>query len=398
MPKCVLAFSGSLDTLIAIAWLKEHHDLDVVTLSVDLGGTADLELLGEQALTAGAVAARIEDVREGYFHDFITPALHALAHYESYLLAAALARPLIARELVRVALEEGATCVAHGSTLKGNDQIRYESAITALAPHLRVIMPHREWNLRNREARLNYAKAKRLPVRKGPSSEYKYDLNLWGQSVKCEAFGDTSKPIPEEAYTLTTSLLNAPNEPETVQIEFREGVPVGLNGKRIAPIALLEQLNQTAGRHGIGRTDLIEDRLVGFKSHEVYEAPAATVLYAAKRALEQMTLSRETLQVREGLSLAYGRCVYNGQWFSDLRSALDEFYRRINQNVNGQVTMGLYKGNATVVTRQSDFSLYNAETASSEFADASASETSRGFSKLFTLPVTTEARRKKSSE
>ncbi|MCZ7648393.1 MAG: argininosuccinate synthase [Planctomycetota bacterium] len=394
MPKCVLAFSGSLDTLVMIPWLKEHRDLDVVTLSVNLGGETDLEELGEQALLAGAVSARIEDVRDAFFRDFISPSLRALAHYESYLLAAALARPLIARELVRVALEEGASCVAHGSTLKGNDQVRFESAISTLAPKLNVIMPHREWNLRTRDQRVKAARLKRLRLPAGRQSDYKYDFNLWGQSIKCEAFADPSKAIPEDAYTMTQNAVSAPNEPEQVQIEFLEGVPVGLDGRRMAPVQMLEDLNRAAGRHGIGRADLIEDRLVGFKSHEVYEAPAATVFYIAKRALESLTLSRETLQVREGLAVAYGRCVYNGQWFSDLREALDGFYNRINQNVTGKVTLRLYKGNATVVARESEFSLYSAETALSESVEDSPAE-SKGFSKLFTLPLTAEARRKK---
>lgn len=393
MAKCILAFSGSLETLIAIPWLKEHHDFDVITLSVNLGGNTDLEVLGEQALVAGAVAARVEDMQDAYFKDFISPVLRSLAHYETYLLAAALARPLVARELVRVALEEGATHVAHCSSVRGNDQVRLHAAITALAPHLKIVTPTREWELHTPEQREQYARNRRLPVpTRKVQGAYKYDLNLWGQSIKCQVLDDPSKPPPEECYTLSRNPVDAPNEPEDVVIEFKAGLPVGLDGKRMACVPLMEQLNALAGKHGIGRADLIEDRLVGFKSHEVYEAPAATVLYGAKRGLEQMTLSRETLQVREGLSVAYGRCVYNGQWFSDLREALDAFYERINQNVTGTVTVRLYKGNATVVARSSEFSLYQAPAAGAdEFSEGAA----QGFIQVWSLPLTAEARRKK---
>jgi len=396
MAKCVLAFSGGLDTLVAISWLKERRNLDVVALAVNLGQGEDLEELGEIALRAGAVAARVEDLRDSFFNDFIGPTLRALAHYEKdYLLAAALSRPLIARELVRVAAEEGATHVAHGCSGKGNDQIRFEAGIASLAPYLKIVAPLREWEYKNRSQRLEYAKAKRLPLPKSRVGEhnYGYDLNLWGQSIEVGALDDPSNPPPEDAYTLTVSPMKAPNEPEQVEIEFKEGLPVGLNGTPMAPAALIAQLNQRAGAHGIGRTDVIEDRLIGFKSREVYEAPAATTLYAAKRALEQMTLSRETLQVREGLAVAYGRTVYNGQWFSDLREALDEFYIRINKNVSGKVMVRLFKGVATVIARSSESSLYTTGVAAQrEQLDNEAAE---GFIKVWSLPLRAEAKRKK---
>jgi len=395
MPKCVLAFSGGLDTLVAISWLKERRNFDVVALSVDLGQGQDLEQLGEIALRAGAVSARIEDLRETFFRDFVAPTFRALAHYEAqYLLASALSRPLIARELTRVAGEEAATHVAHGCSGKGNDQIRFEAGVAVLAPYLKIVAPLREWEYKTREERLQYAIAKRLPLPKQTGSHaYGYDLNLWGQSIELGALEDPSKPCPEEAYTLTVSPLNAPNEPEEVEIEFREGLPAGLNGKRIGAVALIEKLNLVAGSHGIGRTDVIEDRLIGFKSREIYEAPAATTLYVAKRALEQMTLSRETLQVREGLAVAYGRCIYNGQWYSDLREGLDHFYERINKNVSGRVTVRLYKGQVTVVARSSECSLYTAGAAAQrEQLDNEAAE---GFIKIWSLPMVAEAKRKK---
>ena len=393
MAKCVLAFSGGLDTLVAISWLKERRNLDVVALAVDLGQGADPEQLGEAALSAGAVSARLEDLRESFFKDFITPSLRALAHYEThYLLASALSRPLIARELVRVAAEEGATHVAHGCSSKGNDQIRFEAAIGVLAPFLKIVAPLREWEYRDREQRLEYAKTKKLvlPKRADTDMRYGYDMNLWGQSIECGALEDPSKPPPEEAYTLTVSAMAAPNQPEEIEIEFREGLPVGLNGKRMSAVALIEQLNTQAGKHGIGRKDTVEDRVIGFKSREVYEAPAATTLYSAKRALEQICLSRETLQVREGLATAYGRVVYNGQWFSDLREALDSFYDRINKNVSGKVTLRLYKGLATIVARSSEFSLLSAVP-----RDQINNETAAGFIKLWNLPLAAEAKRKK---
>jgi argininosuccinate synthase len=394
MPKCVLAFSGGLDTLVAISWLRERRNFDVVALAVDLGQGEDLEALGELALRAGASAARVEDLRESFFKDFIAPSLRALAHYEKdYLLAAALSRPLIARELVRVAADEGASFVAHGCSAKGNDQIRFETAIAALAPNLKVVAPLREWEYHNREQRLEYAKAKRLPLPppKRSGLSYGYDLNLWGESIELGSLEDPSRPPPEDAYSLTVNPIYAPNQPEQVELEFREGLPVGLNGKHINPVEIVEKLNKMAGAHGVGRTDLIEDRLIGYKSREVYEAPAATTLYTTKRALEQMTLSRETLQVREGLAVAYGRCVYNGQWFSDLREALDAFFERTNKNVSGKVAFYLYKGTVTVTARSSDCSLYGAVGQSAQLSNTAA----EGFIKVWSMPLTAEAKRKK---
>ncbi|MGD0090309.1 MAG: argininosuccinate synthase [Planctomycetota bacterium] len=396
MPKCVLAFSGGLDTLVAISWLKERRNLDVVALAVDLGQGEDLEELGELALRAGAAQARVEDLRESFYKGFVAPCLRALAHYEKdYLLAAALSRPLIARELVRVAADEGASVVAHGCSAKGNDQIRFEAAIASLAPALRIVAPLREWEYHTREQRLEYAKAKRWPMPKQRLSSLAYgrDLNLWGQSIDLGAQEDPSQAPPENAYTMTVNPVRAPNEPEEAEVEFGEGLPVGLNGKRMNAVPLIEQLNRMAGAHGIGRTDIIEDRLMGYKSREVYEAPAAATLYVAKRALEQMTLSRETLQVREGLAAAYGRCVYNGQWYSDLREALDAFYERTNKNVTGKVSFRLYKGQVTVMARSSEFSLYHTGAAAqNELLSGPAAE---GFITVWNLPLAAEAKRKK---
>jgi argininosuccinate synthase len=394
MPKCVLAFNGSQESLLAIPWLKEHYDLDVVTLSVDVGGDADLEALGEQALMSGAVSARIEDLRDAFFNDFITPALRALAHYQTYLLGTALSRPLVARELVRVALEEGATHVAHGSSIRGNDQVRLETAIQVLAPQLKILSPQHEWDLKTIEQRMQYARSKRISVPAQKEQTFRYDLTLWGQSIKSPSFEDPAFAPPEEAYTLTCSAQTAPNESQDVAIEFRDGLPVGLNGQRLPAVELIAELNRIAGSHGIGRSDLIEDRLIGFKSREVYEAPAATVLHAAKRGLEQMTLSRESLQVREGLSVAYGRCVYNGQWYSDIREALDGFFERLNLNVAGSVTLRLYKGTAQVIARSSECSLYGGGAAAADL-DLLDNQAARGFIKVWSLPLSAEARRRK---
>lgn len=403
MQKCVLAFSGGLDTLVAINWLKERRNFDVVALAVDLGQGEDLDELGETALLAGAVSARVEDLRDVFFRDFIANALRAMAHYEqNYLLSSALSRPLIARELVRVAQEEGATHVAHGCSGKGNDQIRFETGIAALAPHLKIIAPLREWEYKNREERIKYAQAQRLPMPKLKSGGIRcgYDLNVWGQAIECGALDDPAAAPPEDAYTLTVSAMKAPNEPAEVEIEFREGLLVGLSGKdipqsakKLPPVMLIQQLNEVAGAHGVGRADIIEDRLIGFKSREVYESPAATTLYVAKRGLEQMTLSRESLQVREGLAVAYGRCVYNGQWYSDLRESLDGFFERLNKNVSGKVRVRLYKGQATVVARSSECSLYYGGT--SQHRNMLDNEAAEGFIKVWSLPLTAEAKRKR---
>jgi argininosuccinate synthase len=396
MPKCVLAFSGGLDTLVAIAWLKERRNFDVVALAVNIGQGDDLEELGELALRAGAVSARVEDLRDVFYRDYVSKALRALGHYEqNYLLASALSRPLIARELVRVANEEGATHAAHGCSGKGNDQIRFEAGIAALGPNLKIIAPLREWEYKNRDARIAYAQAKRLPMpkTKGSNMSCGYDRNLWGQSIECGALDDAWLPPPEEAYTMTASPLLAPNEPAEVEIEFVEGLPVGLNGQRMYAVDLIEQLNTLAGAHGIGRADIIEDRLVGFKSREVYESPGATSLYVAKRGLEQMTVARESLQVRDGLAVAYGRCVYNGQWYSDLRESLDAFFERLNRSVNGRVRLRLYKGQATVTARSSETSLYY--TGKSPHRDQLDNESAEGFIKVWSLPMAAEAKRKK---
>ncbi len=395
MSKCVLAFSGGLDTLVAIAWLKERRNFDVVALAVNLGQGEDLEELGEIALRAGAISARVEDLREIFFKDYIANALRALAHYEqNYLLASALSRPLIARELVRVAQEEGATHVAHGCSGKGNDQVRFEAGIAALAPNLKIIAPLREWEYKNREERIKYAQSKRLTLPKPKSGGLRcgYDLNLWGQAIECGALDDAACPPPEDAYTMSVSPLKAPNDPAEVEIEFKQGLPVGLNGNAMKSSDLIEQLNQLAGAHGIGRADIIEDRLIGFKSREVYESPAATTLYAAKRGLEQMTLSRESLQVRDGLAVAYGRCVYNGQWYSELRESLDAFFERLNASVSGKVRMRLYKGQATVTARSSECSLYH--TGTSAYRDQLDNEAAEGFIRVWSMPLAAEAKRK----
>ncbi|MEI6234420.1 MAG: argininosuccinate synthase [Planctomycetota bacterium] len=395
MAKCVLAFSGGLDTLVAIAWLKERRNFDVVALAVNLGQGEDLEELGEIALQAGATSARVEDLRDTFFKDYIANALRALAHYEqNYLLASALSRPLIARELVRVAQEEGATHVAHGCSGKGNDQVRFEAGIAALAPNLKIIAPLREWEYKNREERIAYAQSKRLPMPKPKSGGLRcgYDLNLWGQSIECGALEDAGMPPPEDAYTMSVSPLKSPNEPAEIEIEFKEGLPIGLNGTKMGSADLIEHVNHLAGSHGIGRADIIEDRLIGFKSREVYESPAATTLYAAKRGLEQMVLSRESLQVRDGLAVAYGRCVYNGQWYSELRESLDAFFLRLNQAVSGKVRVRLYKGQATVVSRTSDCSLYHS--GSSAHRDQLDNEAAEGFIRIWSMPLAAEAKRK----
>jgi argininosuccinate synthase len=395
MGKCVLAFSGSLESLCSIAWLKERYDMSLVALSLNLGGEPDLPLLGEQALEAGATVARIEDLRESFFADFIGPSLKAMAHYQSYLLASALSRPLIAREMVRVALEEGASTVVHAASLEGNDQVRLESAIRTLAPHLRVLSTQHEWDLHTHEKRIEYAKSRRLPVpapQEDAAPFCKYDRNLWGQSIHCAHWDDLNSQPPESSYTLTRSLRHATDDPEEVRLEFRNGLPIGLNGQRQPPVALIEQLNQLVGKHGIGRSDVIEDRLVGFKSREIYEAPAAAVITQAKRALEQITLSRDVLQVRDGLSVAYGRCVYNGQWFSGLREALDAFFCRVNENVTGEVALTLYKGNLLVTGRKSDFSLFEEEREEGGRLDPASA---RGFTYVWSMPLSAEARRKK---
>jgi argininosuccinate synthase len=395
MDKVVLAYSGGLDTSVCVHWLKAEKHLSVVTMVADLGQDEDLEPLGERATAAGAESCHVVDVKKTFVTDYCWRAVKAGAVYEQgYLLATALGRPLIASELVRVAHEEGARYVAHGCTGKGNDQVRFECTVAALDPSLRSIAPVREWALKSREQELQYAKDHDVPLPPPKITQYSYDLNLWGVSIECGILEDPWAAPPKDAYVMTVSPEEAPDRPETVEIDFEKGVPVAVNGKKLSPVRIVTTLNKIAGKHGVGRSDLVEDRLVGIKSREVYEAPAATVIHAGHRALEAVTLSRDVILFKEPLSQHYARLIYEGKWFSDLRYALDAFFDKVNDVVSGTVRVRLFKGSAVVEGRKSASSLYSKKLATYSGEDAFDHTMSKGFIGIWSLPLRAEGERR----
>lgn len=396
-PKLVLAYSGGLDTSVAIKWLTERG-YDVVAVTVDVGGEQkDLAAVQEKALKVGAVDARVIDAKEEFAQEFVLPALRANALYEGrYPLSSALSRPLIAKKVVEVAREVGAKVVAHGCTGKGNDQVRFEVSFAALAPQLEVIAPAREWRM-SREEEIEYARRQGIPVPVDVKSPFSIDANLWGRSIECGPLEDPWKEAPEEAFEWTVSPSEAPEEPEYVTIGFEEGVPFSLDGEKLPLHELILRLNEMAGKHGVGRTDFIESRLVGIKSRETYEAPAAFTLIAAHRDLESMTIERDTLHLKQQLEVKYAEAVYYGLWYSPLKRALDAFMEETQRNVTGEVRVKLYKGQAFPAARKSPFSLYSYELATYDKADAFDHTASGGFIYVFGLPVKSaaEAERKK---
>jgi len=399
MGKVILAYSGGLDTSVCISWLKEKRNFDVMTYSADLGQGDELEPLAERALAAGAVSAHVGDLKERFLTEYVWPLVRAGAMYSNgYLLATAIGRPLIAFELVRIGRENGATAVAHGCTGKGNDQVRIETTIAALAPEMRIVAPLREWEMKTREEEIEYAERRGIPIPVKKGSLYSYDRNLWGMAIEAGSLEDPWAAPPEDAFVMTANPLEAPDEPEFVELEFADGVPVALNGSALGPVELVAALNEIAGRHGVGRLDTVEDRLVGIKSREVYEAPAATVIFAAREAIEQLTLGRDLMHFKRPLSLKYGELVYYGLWFTDLREALDAFFLRMARHVVGTVRLRLYKGGCAVVGRKSPQSLYKEKLATYSVGDAFDHSAADGFLTIWGLPVRAEAERRERIE
>ena len=390
--KIVLAYSGGLDTSVAIRWLQEQYGADIATLTMDLGGQVDLEGARQRALDIGAIRADVMDAREEFVREFVWPALRAGAIYEGvYPLATALGRPLIAKHLVRIAQEEGASGIAHGCTGKGNDQVRFDVSAAALAPALRVVAPAREWGM-TRDDEIAYAKERDIPLDLNKRSAYSTDENLWGRSIEAGDLEDPWVEPPEEAYAWTVSVGAAPDEPRYVEIRFEQGVPVAIDGEELGGVALIELLNEAAGAHGVGRIDHVENRLVGIKSREVYEAPAATVLHQAHRALEQMCLTKEQSRFKERLAQEYADLVYNGLWFTAHRRDLDAYVLSTQRHVNGTVRVRLHKGSATVTGRESAEALYRHDLATYDAGDTFDHQASVGFISVFGLPVRTQAR------
>ncbi|MYA49723.1 MAG: argininosuccinate synthase [Chloroflexi bacterium] len=390
--KIVLAYSGGLDTSVAIRWLQEQYGADIATLTMDLGGQVDLEGARQRALDIGAIRADVMDAREEFVREFVWPALRAGAIYEGvYPLATALGRPLIAKHLVRIAQEEGASGIAHGCTGKGNDQVRFDVSAAALAPALKVVAPAREWGM-TRDDEIAYAKERDIPLDLNKRSAYSTDENLWGRSIEAGDLEDPWVEPPEEAYAWTVSVGAAPDEPRYVEIRFEQGVPVAIDGEELGGVALIELLNEVAGAHGVGRIDHVENRLVGIKSREVYEAPAATVLHQAHRALEQMCLTKEQSRFKERLAQEYADLVYNGLWFTAHRRDLDAYVLSTQRHVNGTVRVRLHKGSATVTGRESAEALYRHDLATYDAGDTFDHQASVGFISVFGLPVRTQAR------
>ncbi|MFC1955844.1 argininosuccinate synthase [Chloroflexota bacterium] len=389
--KVVLAYSGGVDTSVAVKWLQENYKMDVIAFSVDIGNEPDFPAIREKALKLGAVNALVKDARDAFVEQYVLPALQANALYEGqYPLATALGRPLIAELLVEVAKSEGASAVAHGCTGKGNDQVRFEVSVAALAPGLKIIAPAREWGM-NREETIDYAQRNGIPIPITAASPYSIDQNLWGRAIECGVLEDPWVEPPDDAFLWTKSLAEAPNKPDYVEIGFEQGLPVTVGGKRMDGIALIEKLNEVAGKHGVGRIDHIEDRVVGIKSREVYEAPAAIALIQAHKALEAMTLSREQLQFKQTVDARYSDLVYDGLWFASLREDLSAYVHSSQRFVSGGVRLKLFKGGSVVVGRKSPKSLYNYGLATYDKGDVFDHSAAAGFIKLWGLSARTQA-------
>ncbi|MBP0029718.1 argininosuccinate synthase [Roseofilum sp. Guam] len=386
--KVVLAYSGGVDTSVCIPYLMNEWGVEeVITLAADLGQGDELEPIRKKALDSGASVSLVADVTETFVKEYGFPAIQANALYENrYPLSTALARPLIAKLLVEAAQEYGADAIAHGCTGKGNDQVRFDVAIGALNPSLKILAPAREWGF-SREQTIEYGEKYGIPAPVTKKSPYSIDRNLLGMAIEAGVLEDPYAEPPEEVYQMTKAIADTPNEPEYIEIGFEKGLPVSLNGQAIDPVALVTQLNQITGNHGIGRIDMIENRLVGIKSREIYETPALLVLIQAHRDLESLTLTADVTQYKRGIEQTYSQLVYNGLWFSPLKGALDGFIANTQERVTGTVRVKLFKGSATVVGRKSDKSLYSLDWATYGEEDVFDHKAAEGFIYIWGLPT-----------
>jgi argininosuccinate synthase len=392
--KVALAYSGGLDTSIIIPWLKENYGCQVVAVCGDIGqGGDELDGLKEKALKTGAAEVHVEDMREEFVSDYLWKLIRSGAVYEhKYLLGTSIARPLLAKRQAEVALKTGCDALSHGCTGKGNDQVRFELTYKAIAPHLPVIAPWREWDIVSREDAIEYAKKHNVPISQSTTKIYSRDRNIWHISHEGGELEDPANAAPEHIWMLTKSPAEAPARPAEITIGFEAGVPVSLDGQhKLSAVALLEELNKLGGEHGIGRIDLVENRFVGMKSRGCYETPGGAILMAAVRELEALTLDRSTLHYKQKVALDYGEMVYNGLWFTPLREALDSFFAKIAEPVTGEVTMRLYKGNLEPVSRKSSNSLYNLDIASFTMGTSYDQKDAFGFINLIGLPIKVRA-------
>ncbi|HOG24205.1 MAG TPA: argininosuccinate synthase [Candidatus Omnitrophota bacterium] len=387
MKKVILAYSGGLDTSCAVKWLQEQYGLDVICFSAFIGEVKDKTKIIRRAEAAGALKTLVVDLKEEFASEYIMPALWAHARYEGkYPLATALGRPLIAKWLVEVAEREGADYVAHGCTGKGNDQVRLEVGIRSLNPDLKIIAPLREWEFKTREEEIEYAKERNIPIDVTKKSIYSIDKNIWGIAIEAGILENPMLEPPEEAYVMTKAYDKTPKNPRYLEIGFEKGVPVRLDGKRMPLVAMIEKLNEIAGEYGVGRFDMIENRLVGIKSREVYEAPAADVLLKAHEELEGFVMDREFLHYKRVLSEKYSELVYFGLWFTPLKEALDSFFASNQSRVTGKVRIKLDRGHALCVGRESKFALYHEKLATYSEGDIFDRKAATGFMKIWGLP------------
>lgn len=390
----VLAYSGGLDTSIIVPWLKEHYDARIVCVAGDIGQGDELEGVREKAIASGADECYIEDLRDEFVTDFIWPTLRAGAIYgRKYLLGTSMGRPLLARRQVEVARRIGADALAHGCTGKGNDQVRFELTYAAFAPDLPVIAPWREWDIRSREDAIAYAKEHNVPVTASREKIYSRDRNIWHISHEGGVLEDPAQPPPADLFMLTAAPEAAPDEPENVTIGFSKGSPVAVNGTFLDPVAILSTLNEIGGRHGVGRIDLVEDRLVGMKSRGVYETPGGTLLYTAHSELEQLILDRRTLAAKDLIAPRYADLVYEGRWWTTEREAYDAFVNVTQERVTGGVTLRLYKGTVTIVSRASEYALYDERFVTFGEDDVYKQSDAGGFIRLYSLPSRVRALR-----
>ena len=382
----ILAYSGGLDTSVLVKWLQEKYDVDLITVTVELGQQTDLKKVEEKAHKLGVKKHYSIDAEEEFVTKHVFPAIKANAMYEEkYPMATALGRPLIVKKLVEIAEKEGATAIAHGCTGKGNDQVRFDVTIKSLAPNLKVMAPVREWGL-SRNEEIKYAKEKGISI-PNLSDPYSIDQNIWGRSIECGHLENPEQEPLEEIYTLTVSPEKAPDKPEYVTIKFEDGIPIALNGKKMTPVALIKELNDIAGKHGVGRVDHIEDRLVGIKSREIYESPAAEVLVEAHKDLEKLVLTRHELEFKKQIDEKWTQLVYKGLWIDPLREALEAFIDKTQERVCGEVKMKLYKGGCWVTGRSSPMSLYDKNLATYEVETSFNQAHSEGFIELWGLPT-----------
>ncbi|HEY8463447.1 MAG TPA: argininosuccinate synthase [Bacillota bacterium] len=390
--KVVLAYSGGLDTSIIIPWLKENYGCEVIAYAADVGQGEELAPLKEKAIRTGASKIYIEDLKQEFVTDFIYPMLKAGAVYEGkYLMGTSVARPVIAKRQVEIAVKEGADAVAHGATGKGNDQVRFELTFKALKPDLKIIAPWREWNLKSRDEEMDYAAARGIPVPVTKAKPYSMDRNLWHISYEGGILEDPWNEYQDDMFIYTVAPEQAPDQPEIISIDFEKGVPVAINGQGYDPVALILKLNETGGRHGVGRVDIVENRLVGMKSRGVYETPGGTILYEAHHALETITLDRDTMHFKEMLAGRYAELVYNGQWFTPLKAAMDAFIDQTQERVTGTVKVKLYKGSVQTVGRKSPYSLYQEKLATFGADEVYNQKDAAGFINLFGLPMKVQA-------